>query len=120
MQKLIQPEIFRGHDAAYKISILASLAFNKRSNINQIYTEGIDKISPVDIEYALEFGYKIKLIAIAECCHGDTIDVRVHPMLVSKKHPLAHINGVLNAIAVEGNFVGQVMFSDREQAVSHS
>lgn len=100
----------QGYDAAYKIAILASIAFNKRIDINGIYRSGIDKISSEDIKYASEFGYKIKLIAMAED-HGDSVDVRVHPMLVPKKHPLASINGVLNAVTVEGDAVGQVMFS---------
>ena len=101
----------QGHDAAYKIAILASLAFNKRVDNDKIYREGIDKISPVDIAYAHEFGYKIKLIALAQSNDGQNVDIRVHPMLVSKKHPLAHIDDVMNAITVNGDAVGQVMFS---------
>lgn len=100
----------QGYDAAYKIAILASIAFNKRININEIYKSGIDHISPEDIKHANEFGYKIKLIATAQDC-GETLDVRVHPMLVPKKHPLASINDVLNAVVVEGDAVGRVMFS---------
>jgi len=99
-----------GHDAGYKIAILASIAFNKRINITDIYKEGISSISPEDIKHADEFGYKIKLIAFAQD-NGEALDVRVHPMLVPKKHPLASIGGVLNAISVEGDAVGQVMFS---------
>jgi len=101
----------QGHDAAYKIAILSSLALNKRVDINKIYREGIDKISPIDIDYALEFGYKIKLIALAQRQNEKYLDVRVHPMLVSQKYPLANIDGVLNAVWVEGDAVGQVMFS---------
>lgn len=101
----------QGHDAAYKISILASIAFNKRTDETKIYREGIDKISPIDIEYAKEFGYRIKLIALAKDTEDGDVDVRVHPMLVSLKHPLAHINDVLNAIFLEGFPVGKVMFS---------
>jgi len=100
----------QGYDAAYKIAILSSIAFNKRININEIYKDGISNISPEDIKHANEFGYKIKLIALAQDC-GETLDIRVHPMLVPKKHPLASINDVLNAIVVEGDAVGQVMFS---------
>lgn len=102
----------QGYDAAYKIAILASIAFNKNIDINKIYKEGIDKISPEDIAHANEFGYKIKLIAMAQDC-GNAVDVRVHPMLVQKKHPLASINDVLNAVVVEGDAVGQVTFSGR-------
>jgi len=100
----------QGYDAAYKIAILASIAFNRRIDINEIYKSGIDTISPEDIKNANELGYKIKLIAIAQDING-AIDVRVHPMLVPKKHPIASISGVLNAVVVEGDAVGQVMFS---------
>ncbi|MFH0702967.1 MAG: homoserine dehydrogenase [bacterium] len=101
----------QGYDAAYKIAILSSLAFNKRININEIYREGIDRINPVDIAYASEFGYKIKLIALAQAENNDKVDIRVHPMLVPKIHPLANINQVLNAVVVESDIVGQVMFA---------
>lgn len=101
----------QGHDAANKIAILASIAFNKRVNIDEISREGIEYISPVDIGYASEFGYNIKLIAMAQELEDGKLDIRVHPMLVSKKHPLAHINDVMNAVVVEGDAVGQVMFS---------
>jgi len=100
----------QGYDAAYKIAILSSIAFNKRININEIFKSGIENISPEDIKNADNFGYKIKLIALAQDC-GNALDVRVHPMLVPKKHPLASINDVLNAIVVEGDAVGRVMFS---------
>ncbi|MFA6989938.1 MAG: homoserine dehydrogenase [Candidatus Gastranaerophilaceae bacterium] len=100
----------QGYDAAYKVAILASLAFNKRIEQDQIYREGIDKLTPFEFKYADELGYKIKLIAMAKQ-YKNKFDVRVHPMLVSKKHPLAHINGVLNAIVLEGYPVGQIMFS---------
>lgn len=101
----------QGHDAANKIAILASLAFNKRVDVDKIYREGIDYITPVDIAYASEFGFNIKLIALAQETKDGSLDIRVHPMLVSKKHPLAHINDVMNAVVVEGHAVGQVMFS---------
>jgi len=100
----------QGYDAAYKIAILSSIAFNKRININEIFKSGIENINPEDIKNADNFGYKIKLIALAQDC-GNALDIRVHPMLVPKKHPLAHINDVLNAIVVEGDAVGRVMFS---------
>ncbi|EKE02737.1 MAG: hypothetical protein ACD_20C00337G0008 [uncultured bacterium] len=101
----------KGHDAAYKIAILSALAFNKRVDINQIYREGIDKISAVDIEYAAEFGYKIKLIGLAQNGVDNTLDVRVHPLLIPKDHPISRIDGVLNAIVIEGFPVSRVMFS---------
>jgi len=101
----------QGHDAANKISILASLAFNKKVDVDKIYREGIEFISPIDISYASEFGCNIKLIALAQETKDKALDIRVHPMLVSKKHPLAHINEVMNAIFVEVDAGGQVMFS---------
>ncbi|MDD3150747.1 MAG: homoserine dehydrogenase [Candidatus Gastranaerophilales bacterium] len=101
----------QGYDAAYKIAILASLAFGKRIDSSLIYREGIDNISAVDIEYADDMGYKIKLIALAQITENDKVDVRVHPMFVSKKLPIAYIDGVLNAIYLKGHPVGEVMFS---------
>jgi len=100
----------QGYDAAYKIAILASLAFNKRIKQEQIFRQGIDELSPVEFQYADEFGYKIKLIALAQEVNGK-FDVRVHPMLVSKDQPLAHINGVTNAVVIQGQPVNQIMFS---------
>ncbi len=101
----------QGYDAAYKIAILASLAFNKNVDINSVYKEGIVGISPVDIGYAKEFGYKIKLIGLVQNGEIENIDVRVHPMLVPEEHPISGIDGVLNAIVIEGEPVSRVMFS---------
>lgn len=101
----------QGYDAMYKIAILASIAFNKRINVENIYREGIDKITPLDISCADELGYKIKLIAMAQNLEDEGIDVRVHPMLVEKSHPIANIDYVLNAVVIEGNPVGQLTFS---------
>lgn len=101
----------QGFDALYKISIVASLAFNKRADLNKIYREGIDKISTVDIAYAREFGYKIKLVAMAQEAEDGRIDVRVHPTLLPENHLLANINGVLNAVVVDGDAVNRVMFT---------
>lgn len=100
-----------GYDAAYKISILASLAFKKHIDINQVHKEGIRTISPEDIDYAREFGYKIKLIGLVQNGDDEDIDIRVHPMLVPNIHPISRIDGVLNAIVVEGKPVSRVMFS---------
>ena len=100
-----------GHDAAYKIAILASIAFGKRVDVNNVYCEGISKVSPVDIAYAAELGYKIKLIAMSQVYEEGKLDIRVHPALVSKEHPLASINGVTNALTVYGDAVGEVNFS---------
>ncbi|MEH1824008.1 MAG: homoserine dehydrogenase [Nostoc sp.] len=100
-----------GLDAGDKIAILASLGFGGRINLQDVYTEGIRQVSKTDIAYADKLGFVIKLLAIAKRdTPASTLSVRVHPTLVSKAHPLASINGVYNAILVEGEPIGQVMF----------
>lgn len=101
----------QGYDSMYKIAILASIAFGKRVEVDKIYREGIDKITPADITCAADLGYKIKLIALAQEVEGKGIDVRVHPMLIHKTHSMAHVNDVLNAVVIEGNPVGQITLS---------
>jgi homoserine dehydrogenase len=98
-----------GHDAAAKIAILSSIAFNSRVVSSQVPTEGIRDISPEDIVYAREMGYAVKLLAIARRTGGG-IDVRVHPTMIRTSHPLASVNGVYNAIYVVGDAVGETMF----------
>lgn len=105
-----------GYDTMYKIATLANIVFHKRIDIAKIYREGITKISDDDIEYANDLGYKIKLIGLAQLYYGDNgaeegIDLRVHPMLVSKENVISGINGVLNAVQIDGFPVGQVMFT---------
>lgn len=100
-----------GFDAAYKLATLATIAFNQRIDINKIYREGITNISAQDVAFAREFGYKIKLIALAKMTKENKADVRVHPMLVSKKNVLANINNVTNAVMLKGEPVGEVMFT---------
>lgn len=100
-----------GFDAAYKIATLSTIAFNKRINIRNIYREGITKIKVEDMKYAHEFGFKIKLIALAQIDANGNADVRVHPMLVKNSKSLAHINYVTNAVMIEGHPVGEIMFS---------
>ena len=107
-----------GLDAADKIAILASLAFGGRIKLEDVYHEGITKVGAVDIAYAQKLGFVIKLLAIAKqvTSNGDApeqLQVRVHPTLVPKTHPLASISGVYNAIFVEGDPIGQVMFYGR-------
>jgi homoserine dehydrogenase len=99
----------KGFDAARKISILSSIAFNTRITSDQVYTEGIDKISHVDIKYAQEMGAVIKLIAISKK-HEENVEVSVTPVLLKRDHPLASVSGTFNAIMAEGNAVGRVMF----------
>jgi homoserine dehydrogenase len=103
-----------GLDAADKIAILASLGFDGRINLQDVYCEGIRQVSKTDITYAEKLGFVIKLLAIAKqstpSSPSSSLSVRVHPTLVPKAHPLASINGVYNAILVEGEPIGQVMF----------
>ena len=98
-----------GLDAGDKIAILASLAFGGRINRDDVYCEGIQKISATDIAYADKLNFVIKLLAIAERVEGGAVSVRVHPTFVPKDRPLATVNGVYNAILVEGEPLGQVM-----------
>ncbi len=98
-----------GKDAARKIAILASIAFNSRVKFEDVSIEGITKITPEDIRYAAQLGYTIKLLAIGK--ESDLgVDVRVHPVLLPNKHPLASVNDVFNAIFVRGNPIDEAMF----------
>lgn len=105
-----------GLDAADKIAILASLAFGGRINLSEVHCEGIRQVSAADIAYAEKLGFVIKLLAVAKrnpqlsANEPEQLQVRVHPTLVPKAHPLASVNDVYNAILVEGDPVGQVMF----------
>lgn len=98
-----------GLDAAAKIAILASIAFNSRVTMNQVFTEGIRRISPVDLAMAHEMGYAVKLLAHAYRSNGG-IDVRVHPTMIPESHQLATVNGVFNAIYTVGDAAGKNMF----------
>ena len=101
-----------GFDAARKIAILASIAFNSRVTLDDVYVEGITRIRPEDIRYARELGYVIKLLGIArETAEG--VEVRVHPSLVPGGHPLAAVSDVFNAVFVQGDAVGKTMFYGR-------
>lgn len=98
-----------GEDAAYKLAILASIAFANRVRVEQVYREGISGVQSVDIRYASELGYVMKLLAIARISDRDTIELRVHPTLVPRAHPLAAVNDVFNAVLVRGDAAGDVM-----------
>ncbi|CDE62202.1 homoserine dehydrogenase [Fusobacterium sp. CAG:439] len=100
-----------GFDAAYKIATLASITFQKRIKIENVYREGITKIRAEDMKAANDLGYKIKLIASAHMDENGNADVRVHPMLVSKKSTLAHIDYVTNAVSLSGHPVGSITLS---------
>ena len=98
-----------GLDAAAKIAILASIAFNSRVTMDQVFTEGIRRISPVDLAMAHEMGYTVKLLAHAYRTDAG-IDVRVHLTMIPESHQLAMVNGVFNAIYTVGDAAGENMF----------
>ena len=98
-----------GIDTAHKLAILIKLAYGAHVNLSDIYTEGISRINQLDIKFAKEFGFRIKLLAIAKSVDGE-IEARVHPTMVPASHPLATVDGVYNAVHVRGNAVGSVMF----------
>ena len=101
-----------GIDAAHKLAILASLAFGTEVDFDSVHIEGIEKISATDIAFAAEFGFKVKLLAIAE--KGESgIAQRVHPALVPVGTPLAAVSGVYNAVAVDGDQVGHLVLEGR-------
>ena len=101
-----------GLDAARKAAILASLAFDTIIGFEDVSVEGISHITEDDIEYGLNLGYVIKLLAVGRNTE-EGIDVRVHPVFLPKTHPLASVNGVFNAIFVRGNVLGDAMFYGR-------
>ena len=97
-----------GIDTAHKLAILTSLAYGMEINYKDIYIEGISKITPMDIEFAREFGYRIKLLAITKDT-GDAVEARVHPTMIPFTNPLSGVNGVLNAVTITGDAVGDMM-----------
>ncbi|MFF1829638.1 homoserine dehydrogenase [Paenarthrobacter sp. NPDC058040] len=106
-----------GHDAAAKAAILASLSFHTRFSLDDVYCEGITKVSAEDIASAKEAGFVIKLLAIAEKIdssdNGSGISVRVHPTLLPREHPLAAVRGAFNAVFIEAENAGELMFYGR-------
>ncbi len=101
-----------GLDAARKIAILSSIAFNSRVTLDDVYVEGISKITPEDIKYADELGFIIKLLAIGQERDGK-VQTRVHPAFLPKNHPLAAVNDVYNAVFIKGDAVGEIMHFGR-------
>jgi homoserine dehydrogenase len=103
-----------GHDAAAKAAILASLSFHTRFSLDEVYCEGITKVSAADIASAKEAGFVIKLLAIAEKIgssdNDSGISVRVHPTLLPREHPLAAVRGAFNAVFIEAENAGELMF----------
>ena len=101
-----------GVDAAHKLSILAALAFGRPVAFDAVYVEGIRHVSALDIAFATELGYRIKLLGIARHTEAG-ISARVHPCMVPQSAPIARVDGVFNAVVAEGDFVGRVMLEGR-------
>jgi len=101
-----------GVDAAHKLAILASLAFSTDIDFAAVHVEGIRNISPVDMEFARELGYGIKLLGVASLSEKG-IEQRVHPCMVPVESPINHVNSVFNAIVCDGDFVDRTMFEGR-------
>jgi len=101
-----------GVDAAHKLAILTALAFGRPVDFASVYVEGIRNVSALDITFAKELGYRIKLLGIARRTEAG-IESRVHPCMVPEDSPLARVDGVYNAVVAEGDFVGRVMLEGR-------
>ncbi len=97
-----------GHDTAHKLSIMCALSFGGKIEFDKVHIEGITGIDQKDIQFATEFGYKIKLLAIGAESDGK-IDMRVHPTMIPKDHVLSSVDGAYNAVFINGNAVGNVM-----------
>lgn len=97
-----------GVDTAHKIALLAALCFGTKIDFNKVYTEGITKITSVDIDFAKQMGYKIKLLAIGKQCDG-AVEVRVHPTMIPEDYQLAEVDGVFNAVRLSGDFLGPAL-----------
>ena len=102
-----------GFDAAAKAAILSGLAFHTRVTVSDVYREGISHITLEDVQLAKSLGYVIKLLAIAELTPKDEISVRVHPVMLEKSHPLASVRDAFNAVFVEAESAGPLMFYGR-------
>lgn len=101
-----------GFDAVYKLTVLASLAFGTKVSVESVYREGITKVTKMDIQYARELGYVVKLLAMGKEVNG-VLELRVHPTFIPLMHPLANVNDVYNAIFIKGNAIGDLMLYGR-------
>ena len=97
-----------GHDSAHKLAILSALAYGMEINLKDIHVEGISHITPMDISFAREFGYCIKLLAISKN-ETDRVEARVHPTMIPLDSPLAHVDKSMNAITMDGDATGETM-----------
>jgi homoserine dehydrogenase len=101
-----------GIDSAHKLAVLTMLAYGTPVKFDSIYTEGISKIMPIDIEFAKDLGYKIKLLAITKMVNNE-VEARVHPTMLPLNYPIAQVDGVFNALSIVGDAVGSTMFYGR-------
>ncbi|MFZ0613051.1 MAG: homoserine dehydrogenase [Desulfobacterales bacterium] len=101
-----------GHDTAHKIAILSALAYGMEINLADVYTEGISHITPLDIEFAGQFGYRIKLLAISKY-KGPAVEARVHPTMIPFDNILSNVNGTLNAISISADSTEDILLSGR-------
>ena len=99
-----------GFDTAHKLAILTALGYGMAINYDDIYIEGISKITPLDIEFAAQFGYRIKLLAISKFNNG-VVEARIHPTMIPFDNILSNVNGTLNAVTVAGDAVGEILLS---------
>ena len=102
-----------GIDAAHKLAILAAIAFNRPVDFAAVHVEGIRAVSAIDIAFARDLGFRIKLLGIARRTAGGAIETRVHPCLVPQSNPLAHVDGVFNAVVAEGDAAGRITLEGR-------
>lgn len=98
-----------GIDAAHKLTILASIAFGIPLQFHRVFTEGISRITPADIAYAGELGYRIKHLGVARC-HERGVELRVHPTLIPRRRLIANVDGVMNAVLVKGDALGPTLY----------
>ena len=97
-----------GHDSAHKVAILAALSFGVQVDFGKVYVEGIRRITPLDIQFAREFGYRIKLLGLCTSHNGE-IEARVHPAMIPEGHMLANVGRNNNALLITGDAVGDVL-----------
>jgi homoserine dehydrogenase len=98
-----------GIDSAHKLTIMASLSYGIPLSFKKVFTEGITKITPLDIEFAQEFGYRIKLLAIAKLV-GNEVELRVHPTMIPNDYLISSVSGVFNAIYINGDATGEALY----------
>jgi homoserine dehydrogenase len=107
------PELdVEGYDAAHKLALLTSLAYGAKIDLDHVYIEGISNMTPMDVEYAGQFGYRIKLLAISKN-RGDAVEARVHPTMIPFDNILSNVNGSLNAITVSADAVEDILLYGR-------